>query len=87
MADKKPKEKNVMKIGWELQFTAENIFVAAMGHYIADKAKEEERINIPTDHEVCKIIESSIRAAILFNENKKRFGIQDRCSDSVNEEE
>lgn len=81
MADKKPKEKNVMKIGWELQFLAENIFVECMGHFIAGTC------NVPTDEEVLKLVEASIRAAIIFDTNRRRFGLKDRVTDSVNEEE
>lgn len=83
MADKKPQaeDKNKFKPGFEVQFIAENIFVASIGNSV--KRNAEGKLILPTDQEVCEIVEMSIAAAKIFQENKKHYGIRDRFTDDL----
>ena len=83
MADKKkqPEDRNKYKPGYDVQFIAEDIFKSAIGHFIVINSV------FPTEEDILRFTEASIKAAIIFNENKRRFGIKDRITDSIGEED
>lgn len=83
MADKKSQQedKNKYKPGFEVQFIAENIFVASIGNSV--KRDVAGKLILPTDQEVLEMVEMSIAAAKIFNENKKHYGIRDRFTDDL----
>ena len=78
---KHPEDKNRFRPGYDLQFIAENIFVAAMGHLLGNRAEKEMKLS--TETELLFVVEASIQAAIFFQENKGKFGIRDRITDSI----
>ena len=84
MADKpkKQEDKNKFKPGWELTFVAENILTAAIAQYLALHNGE-----LPSEDILHKMTKSSVEASIFFDKHKKKYGIHDRLTDSVNEEE
>lgn len=82
--NKHPEDKNRFRPGYDLQFIAENIFVAAMGHLIGNRMEKEMKLSTDT---VLSVVEASIQAAMFFQENKEKFGIRDRIADSIGEGE
>lgn len=87
MTDKKKQseDRNKYKQGYDVQFIAEDIFKDAIGHFIATNSPQGTFV-FPTEEDILKLTEASIKAAIIFNDNKHRFGIKDRIVDTLEEE-
>lgn len=85
MADKtkaKQEDKNRMKPSWEVTFVAENILVQAFAIYIAQHDGE-----MPPEDVMHRMTKSCCEASIFFNANKRKYGIHDRITDSIGEDE
>lgn len=83
--DKPPKkqseDKNRFKPDFDIQFIAENIFVSSMGYMIAMGARTF------SDETILEFVEKSIAAATLFTRHKGEFGIRDRVTDTIGDDE
>ncbi len=80
---KKPAEdKNKFKPGFETTFIAENVWTAALAQYIA-----LHEGNLPSEDILHTMAKSAVEGAIFFTAHKKKYGIHDRLTDSISEEE
>ena len=84
MADmkKQPEDKNKFKPGWNLTFVAENILTAAIAQYLALHDGE-----LPSEDILHRMTKSSVEASVFFDKHKRKYGIHDRITDSIGEEE
>ncbi len=82
MAEKKPKDKNTLKPTWEITFVAENLLIQTLAIYIAHHDGE-----LPSEEVLHKMTRSCVDGSIFFNNNKKKYGIHDRVTDNVSEED